>query len=124
MRIRPAPSCLLVSAALAVVGGRTRLPVDRAPTIAAVQTAPTQAAPTQASTNVTPTHKATDLTAFLRAGGEDEQAAADPFRPFLAGVQPDRLRDMVRLDLLDDHRRGRWGFLTASACVCVPGQDH
>lgn len=113
MKLRPAPIWLLSVAILAAGGCRTRLPVE--PAVAA--------APTRAPAPRRVEATSSGIAAFLRGDVNLERGpaeASDPTRPFLADFKPDRLRDMVRLDRFTDRRRGSWGFLTASAQVCVP----
>lgn len=111
--MRATSICLLFAAVLAAGGCRTRLPVEPAAT-----TPLTVAAPQPAE------RASTGLAAFLNERGSAEQSTTNPLRPFLAEVKPDRLQDMVRMELLTDRRRGPLSFLTECACVCVPGQDH
>ena len=113
MQMRAASIGLLFMTVLATSACRTRLPVEPA------ATTPVAVAATQPAERAT-----TGLAAFLNERGSAEQTTTNPLRPFLAEVKPDRLQDMVRMELLTDRRRGPLSFLTECACVCVPGQDH
>jgi len=114
MRLSPAPICLLVLAVLAIGGCRSRLPVTTTP----LAHAPETVAPRTE-------RQASGLAAFLDGSTSAEQKTTDPLGPFLAEVKPDRMQDMVRMDLMTDERQGGpFGFLRYCACVCVPGRDH
>ena len=110
MQMRAASIGLLFMTVLATSACRTRLPVEPALSASAEARRPAERAPS-------------DLAAFLNDRGSAEQTSTNPLRPFLAEVKPDRLLDMVRMELLTDRRRGPLSFLTECACVCVPGQD-
>ena len=113
MRLLIVRTCLLLLAVATVAGCRTRLPLDAGP-----GREPVVAAAAQPSDGASPT-----LAAFLAGDGERATPSRDPLAPFLGEIQPDRLQDMVRMDLLTDRRRGPFAFLT-TVSVCVPGEDH
>lgn len=113
MRLSPAPTCLLVLGILVIGGCRSRLPVASVPLAHASEATAPKAE-----------RQATGLSAFLDNSTSAEQKTTDPLGPFLAEVKPDRMQDMVRMDLMTERQGGPFGFLRYCACVCVPGRDH
>ena len=111
MRMRSASTCLLFGAVLVAGACRTRLPVE-----------PVVTAATPQAIDVPGARPATDLSAFLQRDAGGERVSTDPLGPFLAEVQPDRLQDMVRRDLITGQPRGPWTFRVELGPVCVPAR--